>query len=45
MNFTIDTTTNVLNNTAGVALAGKVFNDIGLDLPHYSLISHQEKRQ
>jgi len=39
MNFTIDTTTNVLNNTAGMALAGKVFNDIGLDLPNHSLIS------
>ncbi len=44
MNFTIDTTTNVLNNTAGMALAGKVFNDIGLDLPNHSLISPQEKQ-
>ena len=44
MNFTIDTTTNVLNYTAGMALAGKVFSDIGLDLPHHSLISPQEKQ-
>ncbi len=44
MNFTIDTTTNVLNNTAGMALAGKVFSDIGLDLPNHSLISPQEKQ-
>ncbi|RKX89731.1 MAG: hypothetical protein DRP70_02920, partial [Spirochaetes bacterium] len=44
MNFTIDTTTNVLNNTAGMALVGKVFNDIGLDLPNHSLISSQENQ-
>lgn len=43
MIFTIDTTTNVLNNTAGIALAGKVFDKIGLDLPNNSLISPQEK--
>ena len=43
MNFTIDTTTNVLNNTAGIALAGKVFDEIGLDLPNHSLISPQER--
>ena len=43
MNFTIDTTTNILNNSTGIAFAGKVFNDIGLDLSPYSLISSQER--
>ena len=44
MNFTINTTTNTLSSTAGMALVGKVFNDIDLDLPHHPLISSQEKQ-
>lgn len=43
MKFNIKTTTNVLNNSAGIALPGKVFRKIGLDLPNHSLLSHQER--
>ena len=44
MDFTIDTTTDILNNTAGTALVGKIFHTIGLDLRDDSRISEQEKK-
>ena len=43
MNFQINTTTDKLNNTAGIALAGKILSAIGLDLPDDKIISKQEK--
>ena len=43
LNFQINTTTDKLNNTAGIALAGKILSAIGLDLPDDKIISKQEK--
>ncbi len=44
LNMTIDTTTNILNNTAGIALAGKIFNKIGLDLKPEKGIDSRDKQ-
>lgn len=40
--MTIDTTRNILNSTAGIALAGKIFKDIGLDFSNDQILSKQE---
>ena len=41
--MTIDTTRNVLNCTAGISLAGKIFEKIGLHFPNDKTLSNQEK--
>ena len=43
LNFQINATTDKLNNTAGIALAGRILSTIGLDLPDDKIISKQEK--
>lgn len=40
--MTIDFTTERLNNTAGIALAGQIFSSIGLDLNDYPHLAHKE---
>lgn len=44
MNFTIDTTTDVLNSTAGVILAAKIFDKIGLNLKSDQTLNNAEKQ-
>lgn len=43
MNYIINTTTDVLSNTAGIALASRIFSKIGLDLPDETRISQPQK--
>lgn len=43
MNYVINTTTDVLSNTAGMALTSKIFSKIGLDLPKETRISQPQK--
>ncbi len=40
--MTIDSTSERLNNTAGIALAGRIFHSIDLDLNDHSEIQHRE---
>ncbi|MDP7360845.1 MAG: IS1380 family transposase [Pseudomonadales bacterium] len=44
MKYDIDTTTDTLSSTAGMALAGKIFEKIGLDLGSHGTISTQTKQ-
>ncbi|OQY35549.1 MAG: hypothetical protein B6241_01195 [Spirochaetaceae bacterium 4572_59] len=39
----INTTRNILNGTAGIALAGKILKKIGRDLTDDQILSDQEK--
>lgn len=40
----IDTTTEVLTRTGGIALAGKVFKEIGLDFTSDAILSRADKQ-
>ena len=40
----IDTTTEILTGTGGIVLAGKIFDDIGLDLESDKVLTSSEKR-
>ena len=41
--MTIDTTRNILSSTAGISLAGKIFEKIGLNFSNDKTLSKQEK--
>ena len=40
----IDTTTEVLTRTGGIAVAGKVFKEIGLDFTSDAILSRADKQ-
>ena len=43
MNFIIESTTDILNSTEGIALVGKIFQDIGLDFESDTILKSAEK--
>ena len=43
MNFIIESTTDILNSTGGIALVGKIFQDIGLDFKSDTILKSSEK--
>ena len=45
MNFIIESTTDILNSTGGIALVGKIFQDIGLNFKSvYSFKTYETPR-
>ena len=43
MNFIIESTTDILNSTGGIALVGKIFQDIGLNFESDTVLKSAEK--
>ena len=43
MNFTIKSTTDILNSTGGIALVGKIFQDTGLNFESDTVLKSAEK--